>query len=98
MLGRPASCEPVCTKVIAGSWLIASVCIERIKQMSSAIVAVCGKQLAQPRAALAVLGELEDRRGDREALLARGHRRDPLAHPHRVGQLDAPLVLQIAGL
>ena len=43
MLGRPASCEPVCTKVIAGSWLIASVCIERMMQMSSTIPAVCGK-------------------------------------------------------
>ena len=43
MLGRPASCEPVCTNVIAGSWLIASVCIERIKQMSSTILAVCGR-------------------------------------------------------
>ena len=29
--------------MIAGSWLIASVCIERMMQMSSAIVAVCGK-------------------------------------------------------
>ena len=38
-------------------------------QMSSTIAAVCGKQLAQPGAALAVPGELEDRRGDREALL-----------------------------
>ena len=57
-------------------------------QRSSAIFAVCGKQLAEPGAALAVLGELEDRRGDRQALLARGHRRDSLAHPDRVGQLD----------
>ena len=39
----PASCEPVCTNVIAGSWLIASVCIERMMQMSSTISAVCGK-------------------------------------------------------
>ncbi len=39
----PASCEPVCTKVIAGSWLIASVCIERMMQMSSTMLAVCGK-------------------------------------------------------
>ena len=51
-----------------------------------------GQELAEPCAALAVLRELEDRRGDGEALLPRGHRRDPLAHPHRVGQLDpAPL-------
>ncbi len=43
MLGRPASCEPVWTNVIAGSWLIASVCIERMIVMSSTIPAVCGK-------------------------------------------------------
>ena len=98
MLGRPASCEPVCTKVIAGSWLIASVCIERMMQRSSAIAGRVRQELAEPRPALAVLGELEDRRGDREALLARGHRRDPLAHPDRVGQLDARGGSRIAGL
>ena len=89
MLGRPASCEPVCTNVIAGSWLIASVCIERMMQMSSTMPAVCGKQLADRRAALAVPGEPEDRRRDREVLLPRSHRRDSLTHPHRIRQLDA---------
>jgi hypothetical protein len=29
--------------VIAGSWLIASVCMPRTTQMSSAILAVCGR-------------------------------------------------------
>ena len=42
MLGLPASCEPVWTKVIAGSWLMASVCIDLTRQMSSTICAVCG--------------------------------------------------------
>ena len=35
MLGRPAICEPVFMNMWAGSWLIASVVIERIRQMSS---------------------------------------------------------------
>ena len=42
MLGRPEICDPVCRKVMAGSWLIASVCSERITAMSSAIPAVNG--------------------------------------------------------
>jgi len=40
MLGRPASCEPVWKNVMAGSWLIASVCIDLMKQSSSTIFAV----------------------------------------------------------
>ena len=43
MLGRPAIWEPVCKKVMAGSWLIASVWRERMMQSSSASFAVCGK-------------------------------------------------------
>ena len=43
MLGRPGICEPVCWNVIAGSWLIASVCNERMMHISSASLAVCGK-------------------------------------------------------
>ena len=42
MLGRPASCEPVWKKVIAGSWLIASVYMDLMTHISSAMVAVCG--------------------------------------------------------
>ena len=38
--------------------------------------------------ATALLLEFEDRRRDREARLARGHRRDPLAAADRCGQLD----------
>ena len=84
--------------MIAGSWLIASVCIERTMQRSSAIAGRVRQQLAEPRAALAVPGELEDRRRDREALLARGHRREPLAHADRVGQLAAAPLRRVAGL
>ena len=40
--GRPACCEPVWKNVMAGSWLIASVCIDLTKHSSSAIAAVCG--------------------------------------------------------
>ena len=36
MLGRPASCAPVWMKVMAGSWLIASVFIDRTMHHSSA--------------------------------------------------------------
>ena len=40
--GRPAIWLPVCMKVAAGSWLIASVCKERIRQSSSMTFAVRG--------------------------------------------------------
>ncbi len=42
MLGRPASWAPVWKNVTAGSWLIASVCIDLMKQRSSATRAVWG--------------------------------------------------------
>src|SRR3954463_14388897 len=41
--GRPEIVVPVFMNVCAGSWLIASVVIERIMQMSSAIDPMCGK-------------------------------------------------------
>jgi hypothetical protein len=40
--GRPAICEPVFMNMWAGSWLIASVVIERIRQMSSTTDPICG--------------------------------------------------------
>ena len=80
-------------KVIAGSWLIASVCIERMKQMSSTILALLRQQFGNPHAALAMLGELVLRRRDGKARLTRGHRRQTLAHADRFGQvLVVPLV------
>ncbi len=44
MLGRPAICDPVWKKVIAGSWLIASVNIDRTTHNWSMILAVCGSR------------------------------------------------------
>ncbi len=46
-----------------------------------------GQQLRHPHAALAVLRELELRRGDGEARLAAGHAREPLTHADGVGQV-----------
>ena len=43
--GRPEICVPVFMKVWAGSWLICSVCIERITQMSSAISPIFGSSV-----------------------------------------------------
>src|SRR5206468_3263187 len=40
--GLPVIWLPVCMKLMAGSWLIASVFIERMKQRSSAILATFG--------------------------------------------------------
>ena len=42
MLGRPASWWPVCTKVMAGSWLMASVTTDLTKHRSSTTPAVWG--------------------------------------------------------
>ena len=43
MHGRPGICWPVWMKVMPGSWLIASVCIDRMIAMSFAMLAVCGR-------------------------------------------------------
>src|SRR2546423_12155224 len=43
MLGRPEIVVPVFMKVWAGSWLMASVTIERMMQISSATAPMCGK-------------------------------------------------------
>ncbi len=63
--GRPEMVVPVFMKVWAGSWLIASVTIERMMQISSATVARCGKivLISWPLAAAAskrVLGSEAD--------------------------------------
>src|SRR5262245_15343465 len=52
---------------------------------------LCGvrQQFTEPRAGLSMLRELEDRLRDRKACLPRGHRRQPLAVPDRVGQVGA---------
>ena len=50
MLGRPAICEPVFMNMCAGSWLIASVVIERMMQMSSTTEPMCSNnsQISAP--------------------------------------------------
>ena len=62
MLGRPASWAPVWKNVTAGSWLIASVCIDLMKQSSSATLAVCGSSSLTVGPALAVPREPEPAR------------------------------------
>ena len=42
MLGRPDCCEPVWKKITAGSWLMASVCIDLMMHKSSTTRAVWG--------------------------------------------------------
>jgi len=48
--GRPAICEPVFMNMCAGSWLMASVVIDRTKQISPATAAVCSNssQISTP--------------------------------------------------
>ncbi len=58
-------------KVIAGSWLIASVCIGADEAQFVDDAARVRKQLAEPGAGLAMLSELEPWGDDREARLAR---------------------------
>ena len=89
MAGRPACCDPVWKNVMAGSWLIASVCIDLHEAQLVDDLRGVRQQLADPRAALAVLRELELRAGQRKRPLERGHAGQALAHPHRLGQLLA---------
>ena len=53
------------------------------------------QQFADPRAALAVLLELELARRDRERLLRRGHAGEPLPLADRIGQLLREEILQL---
>ena len=74
--------------VIAGSWLIASVCIVLMTVMSSTIFAVCGSSSLTHVPDCAVLREAEHRAGHRQRRLP--HRlRDALALADRVGNLRA---------
>ena len=97
MLGRPASWAPVWKKVMAGSWLIASVCIDLMKQSSSATLAVCGSSSLTDAPLWPCRANAKSARRDREAVLSRGHARQPLAHADRVGQLG-PLESRQRGL
>ena len=55
MLGRGSRPSPQFISISDGSWLGTSACIERMTHMSSMCAAVCGEQLADLDAALAVL-------------------------------------------
>ena len=61
MLGRDSRSSPQFISSIDGSWLGVSACIERMTQRSSTCSAVCGEDLADLDAALAVLLEPERR-------------------------------------
>ena len=67
MLGRPASWAPVWKKVMPGSWLIASVCIDLMKHSSSTIFAVWGiRSLTQVRVSPCCLNSnIDGTRGNR---------------------------------
>ena len=64
--------------VMAGSWLMASVCMVRMIAMSSTIFAVFGSSSEIQAPDLSVLGELENRRCDGKAALTGCHRRQAL--------------------
>ena len=70
MLGRPASWAPVWKNVIAGSWLIASVCIDLTKHSSSATLAVCGSSSLTQAPHLPCWAKLKRLGGDGKARLA----------------------------
>src|SRR5678809_683493 len=103
MLGRPEIVVPVFMNVWAGSWLIASVTIERTMQMSSAMAPKCGnsEQISWP-----LLPNLENgccgpshlETLDHGARLAAMHgklglvvQRLPMGRPDRHAQVDHPL-------
>ena len=94
MLGRPASWKPVWKNVTAGSWLIASVCIDRID--ADLVGDLCGmrEQFAEPHARFAVLCELENRRRGRESRLIRRHAGEPLALRTESGRFSPAQLLQ----
>ena len=52
-----------------------------------------GHQFAHPCAAFPMLLELEDGRGDREALLSRSHAGEALTFTNRIGQIRVELLV-----
>ena len=87
--GRPASWAPVWKNVIAGSWLIASVCSDLMKHSSSATRAVCGSSslIHAPVWPCCVNLNIEAATGKRA--LRGSHARESLTHANGVGQLAA---------
>ena len=69
-----------------------------MKHSSSATFAGVRQQFAQPRAALAVLREFEDRRRGRELRLVGRHAGEALAHANGIGQFRAARAIAGSGL
>ena len=86
---------PVCMNVMAGSWLIASVCMMRMKHMSSTIFAVCGSSSLTHIPLLPCCANLYFDGAIGKRALARGHGGEALALADRVGQI---LVVQLLHL
>ena len=72
---------------MAGSWLIASVCIDLMKQSSSATLAVNGNSSETAAPLWPCCANCKPARRHRKPVLPRGHARQPLPHPDRVGQV-----------
>ena len=83
----------------AGRVVVDGVGVDRLDQ-GDVVDALRGvrQQFADPRAALAVLRELEHRRRDRQPRLAAGHGGDPLAHADAVGQVLVEVLDAACGL
>ncbi len=83
---------------MAGSWLIASVCIDLMKQSSSAIFAVCGSSSLThaPDCPCCANWKSDGAIGKRR--LVAGHAGEPLALADRVGQLGARATSASSGL
>ena len=96
--GRPVTWLPVCMNVIAGSWLIASVCMLRMNSTSSTVFFIHGNSSHTHMPRLAALLELELRRRDRKPRLPGGHRREPLAHADRSRAGPCRTTRRITGL
>ena len=86
MHGRPACCEPVWKNVMAGSWLIASVCIDLTMHSSSTILAVCGSSSLTHVPDLPCWANLNSEPASGNDSLDGGHAGQPLAHADDVGQ------------
>ena len=94
MLGRPGCWKPVWMNVIAGSWLIASVCIDLMTERSSTIFAVCGSSSLThvPDLPCCANANIDGATGSDRL----PHRlRQALAHADRVGHLRALILREL---
>ena len=69
--------------------------MDLMKQMSSAIFAVCGSSSLSQLPHSPCCANLKDRRRGRELSLKRGHAGEPLAHADRIRQIRAAQRLQL---